>query len=255
MGSGNLDAAPSTEQILKETQRRLEERQRPPQPLEIEESRWARGANHTVFWLSKHWLALFNTLIGLYIGGAFLAPLLLRLGHESAASLLYRFYSPFCHQYPFRSWFLFGPQAAYPAQRLLQMDEMSRLYHQIVGNASIGYKVGLCQRDVAIYGGMVLIGLLYGLVRKRLAIRPLPILAFVILGMLPMLLDGGLQWLSYAVWWLLKPAWLLPHETTPFFRTLTGALFGIGLVWVGYPSINEFFEETRETLNARYGWK
>lgn len=208
-----------------------------------------------VFWLAKHWLGLFNVLMGLYVGGTFLAPVLMWLDYNSAGEILYRIYMPFCHQYPFRSWFLFGPQATYPAQQILQAQDMARLYHQVIGSPTIGYKVALCQRDVAIYGSMVLGGVAFALLRKRFKMPSLPLWAYFVFGVTPMLIDGGWQWLGYAVRWIFAPEWWTPHETTAFWRTLTGALFGLGLVALGYPSMHEYFEETRELVGKRYGWQ
>ncbi|HDQ34971.1 MAG TPA: DUF2085 domain-containing protein [Chloroflexi bacterium] len=252
MGSGHLETPPTAESIIEEAQRRLEAQQ---EAAEIAaENRWQRGMNRFVFWLSKHWLALFNVLAGLYIGGTFLAPILMKLGLTSQGELIYRLYAPFCHQYPFRSWFIFGRQWSYPALRPLQSSDMQNLFRTMIGNEQLGYKVALCQRDVAIYGAIFLGGLLYGLLRDRVKIRPIPLWSYLLFGITPMMLDGGLQWLSYFIWWLFPGVLAQPHETTAFLRTLTGALFGLGIIALGYPYMQDFFKDTYQTLHQRYHW-
>jgi uncharacterized membrane protein len=259
--SENSQAArePTTEEILEEARRRVdrraEHRPSPPEPQELSpaQRRFALRLNRMVFWLSKHWLALFNVLAGAYIGGALLAPALMEWGYEGGAQALYRFYGAFCHQYPFRSWFLFGPRAAYPAEGALTSEEMDVL-RAFLGSPTHGYKIALCQRDVAIYGIIFLAGLLYALLRRRLKLRPLPLWAYLIVGVAPMGLDGGLQLLTTIVWWVAPHLINAPYESSPLSRTVTGALFGLGSVAVVYPYMQEFFADVRTTLGQRYGW-
>jgi len=54
------------------------------------------------------------------------------------------------------------------------------------GDANVGYKVALCQRDIAIYGGILFAGLAFGALRKSL--KPLPIGLWFLLGVLPVAL-------------------------------------------------------------------
>jgi hypothetical protein len=54
-------------------------------------------------WLTRHWLALFNSVVAIYVGLPFLAPLLMREGLERPARWIYAVYSFMCHQFPFRS--------------------------------------------------------------------------------------------------------------------------------------------------------
>jgi uncharacterized membrane protein len=262
MGSGTLGDRPSSHQpssaddqtadIVSEAQRRLKARE-PEIGDEQELSPLARGivrvTQRGIYWFTKHWLAVFNTLAFLYVGGAFLAPILMHWGYPSSGHLLYRFYQPFCHQYPFRSWFLFGPQAHYPLDERLSVLEMNQL-STFVGNPEVGYKVAFCQRDVAIYGAIFLGGMLYVWLR-RIDFQALSIWVYIAVGIVPMGLDGGLQLLTYALWSL----HLIPHpyEATPLSRTITGALFGLGAVGAAYPYLEEFFQETREVLAQRYG--
>ena len=68
--------------------------------------------------LARHWLALFNTIVAVFVLLPFLAPLLMHLGLERPAAVIYLVYQPTCHQLPERSFFLFGPQGAYSVAEL-----------------------------------------------------------------------------------------------------------------------------------------
>jgi uncharacterized membrane protein len=220
----------------------------------------ALALNRGAYWISRHWLSVVNLLVALYVGIPFLAPVLMRFGPEVPARVIYRVYSAACHQMAFRSWFLFGEQSHYPlrAAGLQQVGsfeeyvedepafaeidattEFFRLWspaRSFLGNERMGYKVALCQRDVAIYLSLLAAGILFSLMRRH--IRPLRWQLFALLGGLPVALDGGYQLLSY-----LLPGVLPPHETTPLLRTMTGSLFGIGLAWLAYPQIHLGMEE------------
>lgn len=241
-----------TAEILAEAQRRVADHELPasngPNP------RTVRRLNRGVYWLAAHWVGFFNLLILLYVGGTLLAPVLMHLGADRGGNALYAFYRPFCHQYPFRSFFLFGESAAQPLQEPIPLNEMTVL-SRFVGDPQVGYKIALCQRDVAIYGMMLVAGVVYGLLRRgRRRIPPLPLWLYFAFGILPMLLDGGVQWLSYALWQFIPGLLDQPFETIPAMRALTGALFGFGVIAVGYPYLAEYFDDVLVTLEEKYGW-
>lgn len=213
------------------------------------------------FWISRHFLALLNLFVFLYVGLPFLAPVLMKAGMQKPAQAIYAVYSPLCHQFGFRSIFLFGEQPFYPlaeahvkglqtfeqATRITGADNpagIARLQaREFKGNATVGYKVALCERDVAIYGGILLFGLVFGLTGRRI-----PALHWVLWGLIglgPIGLDGFSQLFSQFNWsWL---STFLPYrESTPFLRILTGALFGISTAWFAYPYIEESMNETRQ---------
>jgi len=228
---------------------------------------WTSGDRLT-HWLSKHYLALLNALVAFYLGMAFLAPVLAEAGAVVPANLIYKAYSFICHQLPYRSWFLFGEQIYYPREAahiggVLTFNQATGLsegstaediwtVRQYIGGNGVGYKVALCQRDVAIYGSILLFGLLFSFLRKLPLKKPFPALHWVIwllLGIVPMGLDGGTQLVSQFVPGI---AWILPfRESTPFLRTLTGFLFGFTTAWFGYPLIEESFVISLEILDAK----
>ena len=218
-------------------------------------------------WISKHYLALLNLFMALYVGLPFLAPVFMKAGLTIPAKAIYTVYSPLCHQFGFRSFFLFGEQPYYPLPEarlngVITFDQItgfkdlsnptsiSRLQaREFVGNETVGYKVALCERDVAIYLGILLFGLIYGLTKRRLP--PLHWALWILFAIGPIGLDGFSQLFSQFNWpWL---ASLLPYrESTPFLRVLTGALFGIGTAWFAYPYVEESMAETRQFFVKKF---
>src|SRR5450755_4945627 len=79
----------------------------PDDSFAVRANRWALN-------LSRHRLRWLLLIIGLYVGLPFVAPTLMHFGLTGPANLIYTAYSPLCHQFSFRSWFLFGEQPAYP---------------------------------------------------------------------------------------------------------------------------------------------
>jgi uncharacterized membrane protein len=215
------------------------------------------GSDNFSAWISKHYLAVFNIFIALYLGMAFFAPVLLKVGATLPANALYRVYGFMCHELAFRSWFLFGEQAAYPrasahVDGLITYSQATGLddanlweAREFKGNDILGYKVALCQRDVAIYAGILLFGLLFAATRRR--IKSLNWVAWLILGILPIGLDGVSQLLSQ-----LPILNIIPfRESTPFLRSLTGGLFGSVTAWFGYPLVEESMRDTRLYLDGK----
>lgn len=208
--------------------------------------------DRAVLFVARHWLALLNLVIGLYVGLPFLAPVLMQAGATRPAHWIYLAYRPLCHQAAFRSWFLFGDQPAYPraiaGTDLISYEAYTGLdpndivaAREFIGNDQAGFKVALCQRDVAIYGAILLGGLVFALVRKRL--KPLPLLLWLLLGVVPLGIDGSIQLFSAL------PFWPFPYyESTPLVRTVSGALFGLANVWMAYPYLDESMTETAMAL-------
>ena len=176
--------------------------------------------NRFVHGVAKHWLLLVNVVIAAQIALPVLAPVLMTVGHTSTARLIYTLFAPLCHQLPERSFFLFGPQSSYTLQELESLvgPNVPLRYN---GSPALGYKMAICQRDVAMYLSMLLAGLAFNFVRSWL--RPLPLKAFAVLCV-PITLDGFGQLL--ALW-----------QSTPWSRVTSGALFGAACVWLAYPYI------------------
>jgi uncharacterized membrane protein len=211
-------------------------------------------ADRFIFWLARHWLAIFNTAALLYVGLPFLAPVLMQVGAERGAAIIYGLYRPLCHQLPYRSWYLFGERLFYAQEELArQVGAEALLAHGYIGDPSLGFKVALCQRDTAIYGTILIAGLIFAPLRRR--IRPLPLWAYVVFGVIPMALDGGVQLFSYALPLLIPSLHIGPLESSPLRRVVTGALFGLATVWLAYPYVEEAFSDILDVLAQRFGWE
>jgi uncharacterized membrane protein len=222
-------------------------------------SPWQRsfvlGMQRVIYWLSKHWLALANLFITLYLSLPFAAPVFMKVGWTGPARTIYAVYKPLCHQLAFRSWFLFGEEPVYPRAEYEERfgftdaawPELFAQAREFTGDETMGYKLALCERDVATYAALLLGGIGYAFLRKR-GLRPMPFWLFILVGVLPMGVDGGSQFVSLVLPWF--PA----RESVWQLRALTGALFGFSITWLAYPYIQEGMDETREMLAARYGW-
>ncbi|MFZ5822051.1 MAG: glutaredoxin family protein [Chloroflexota bacterium] len=225
------------------------------------------GADKVMFWISRHYLLMLNLIIFLYVGLPFLAPVFMQVGATIPARVVYTIYSPLCHQFGFRSFFLFGEQAFYPLkeagvsgvvdfesatglQGLHDPNAYSRLQaRQFVGDETVGYKVALCQRDVAIYAAILFFGLLFGLTGRRWP--QLHWLAWITFALGPIGLDGFSQ--LFSQFDLQALAALLPYrESTPYLRVLTGAMFGFFTAWFAYPNIEDSMAETRQFFYKKF---
>jgi len=145
---------------------------------------------------------------------------------------------------------LFGEQAYYPRELagiegVITYEELADTHEidlfaarDFTGNPVTGYKVALCERDVAIYLFMLLFGLAFWASGRR--IKSIPWYLWVILGLGPMGLDGFSQLPSLAAG---LPDWLPLRESTPLMRTLTGGMFGWMTAWYLFPMLEESARE------------
>ena len=132
------------------------------------EARISAAINRLAAWVARHWLALFNLAVAVFIGLPFLAPVLMEAGPTGPARAIYLVYAPTCHQLPERSFF-FGPHIT-PSVADLEASHaipagQSIIQHmalRFTGTPDTGYKVAMCERDTAIYGAILLNGLLFG---------------------------------------------------------------------------------------------
>ena len=222
----------------------------------IERSERLNGADRFGFWLSKHFMLLFNLIVMIYIGLPFLAPVFMKIGASGAAKVIYTIYSLLCHQLPFRSFFLFGEQPFYPRELahisgVLSYEQVTNQSvinlveaRKFIGNDLMGFKMALCERDMAIYGAILLFGLIFSISSRK--IKPLPWYLWIVLGLLPIGIDGFSQLPGLLQNHL--PAWVVVRESTPLLRVITGGLFGFSTAWYVYPILQETMSETRMVL-------
>lgn len=214
-----------------------------------------RVKNLIGIFLSKNYPLLIAGLLLLFVGGSVLAPVLASSGKTKVANNLYNIYSVFCHQLAFRSFFIFGDQSAYPRE-LAKIRELTTYEEQfndpflnvenarkVIGDVKSGYKIALCERDLAIYSALGLSALAFQVLKKK--VKPIPWYWWFIFALIPIAIDGFSQLPGISSGW---PAWLPRRESTPFLRVLTGTLFGgvTGLYML--PLMEDSLKETRYML-------
>lgn len=223
------------------------------------------GADKFSIWFSRRYMLVFTLIIFFYVGLPVLAPVLMKAGARTPANIIYKMYSPLCHQFGFRSFFLFGEQPYYPLSEtgitgeetgLLDFETATGITHlhdansptrwdarAYQGNEKVGYKMALCERDMGIYGGMLLFAIIFWVTGHR--IPPLHWALWLLIGLGPVGLDGFSQIISQFEF--SSFATILPYrESTPFLRTFTGFLFGFSTAWFGFPYVEESMREARQ---------
>ncbi len=238
--------------------------------------RFRIGANRAVLWLSRHWAAVLSAFFILYVGLPFMAPVAMIGGAEGVAQTIYQIYNPLCHQFSFRSFFLFGDQFVYPRAKAGIEDlgsfedyasrdphfegvDVSQLDGYLIyadeyfyGNEEMGYKVAYCERDIAIYGTIALLSLVYPILKRSgVKVPYLPLWGYLLIALVPIGLDGFSQLLANPPFNGLGLGILPDRESTPLLRVLTGFLFGLGNVWLAYPYLDESFAETVELIETK----
>jgi len=189
--------------------------------------------DHFLNFISAHWLFFVCLGMGLYVGLPWLAPIFAALGWWGLAQPIYVLYAVFCHQLPERSAILFG------------------------------YEVATCWRCVALYGGILLFGILFGIARDHKVPwlqwlrRPLRWYWFVLM-LMPIFLDGITHMLGY------RDGLLGDDDVTfgNFFigsqlfslnwilRIATGLLAALGTAWFIFPRMSRVIEESQDVQQA-----
>jgi uncharacterized membrane protein len=223
---------------------------------------WAIKMNKLIHRMSRNWLRIVIVVLIVYVSLPFAAPTMMELGMEDSARFIYKIYGPFCHQFGFRSFFLYGDQAVYPRENtgtsltpfesyVSDLDDFAKVDFEefdielimaarlFIGNEQMGYKVTLCERDISIYIALLIGALIYSRPKIRRKIRPVPIWLYLFLGLAPIGLDGFSQLFGY------PPFEIWPErETLPIFRVVTGSLFGIMNAWLAFPYLDRAFYDT-----------
>lgn len=207
------------------------------------------------------WITLFGVLAGGYVLLPFLAPALMAIGWTGPAKAIYFVYSFLCHQLPERSYFLFGQKLSYSLPEIQAAWKNSTnplILRQFIGNPIMGWKVAWSDRMVSMFTSIWIFGLLWYPVRKRLPTLPIWGLA---LFLLPMALDGTSHFISdfwgigqgfrdtnlwlgiltnhiFASTFYAGDAW---GSFNSLMRLLTGVSFGLGIIWFGFPYLNDSF--------------
>lgn len=164
----------------------------------------ARSLERAAQWGLQHWLLLLNSGAVLYAGLPWLSPLAKASGHPLLGDLLFRLYTPLCHQLAARSF------------------------------VCLGHQVAFCHRCTAMYISIAVGGLLFAALRRWLPPRSLRLAGLLLL---PIALDGG----SHLLDDVLGLGWRGGGDAigTPNFwlRMFTGALVGLAALLVVYPRL------------------
>ena len=162
--------------------------------------------DRVIYRVSRRWLFIVNSIFFVHVMTLLLAPVLVANGQSDLAKPIYLFNGLFCHQ---------------------RADRSFKLY---------GEKMACCQRCAAIYGSIMLVGLIYALLRGRLRRPSVPELAMLAM---PVVVDGTAQLLG--LW-----------QSTAGSRVLTGSLLGFGLCWFLLPYLEAGFERMRLQIEALF---
>jgi uncharacterized membrane protein len=220
---------------------------------------------------SRNWLLVFSMIYGVYVFLPFLAPVFMEIGWEKPARLIYFMYSTVCHQLPQRSYFLFGANVTYPLNEIQSAWKMTLNpfeLRQFIGSASMGWKVAWSDRMVSMYTSILLFAWIWWPLRRK--INALPLWG-LLLFMIPMAIDGtshlvsdfsGLgqgfrdsnQWLAVLTSNYFPSVFYHGDGLGSFnswMRLITGVLFGLGLVWFGFPHLEKYFNEIAHVVEKR----
>jgi len=233
-----------------------------------------------VIWLDRlilafgrHWLLVVIILLGVWVGLPLLAPVFMQLGWNQAANLIYTLYATQCHQLPQRSFFLFGQQPMYSLGEIQAAWENTNdplILRQFVGNEVMGWKVAWSDRMVAMYTSLLVFGLVWAWRSRRP--KPLPWWGLVLL-LVPMAADGGAHMVSDLAgigqgfrdsngWLAALTGYSLPStfyagdnlgSFNSWMRLVSGLLFGLGVVWFGFPYLAAGFDSIRQELERKLG--
>jgi uncharacterized membrane protein len=172
-------------------------------------SRFARviiALDRIIYRVARRWLFAANSVFFVHVMTLILAPAFVARGHAGLAKPIYAYYGLFCHQRADRSFTV------------------------------LGEKMACCQRCAAIYGSIMLVGLIFALVRGRVR---RPSLIEVALLAMPVAVDGGAQ---------LAGLW----ESTPATRVLSGSFLGVAICWLLLPYLETGFAQIQERLETLF---
>jgi len=226
-----------------------------------------------VYWLSRYWIIVVGSCFGLYVILPFLAPVLMHIGWSWLGKAIYFVYSFLCHQLPQRSYFLFGPKFSYSLSEIQDAwpyTNNSLVLRQLLGNPQMGWKTAWSDRMIAMFTSMWIFSLIYGIISTH--IKPLPLWGLILL-LLPIAIDGTTHFVSdlsgIGLGFRDSNLWLATLTRSAFppsfyngdawgsFNSLmrlgSGILFGLGLVWFGFPYLESAFSSSAALLENKEG--
>lgn len=228
--------------------------------------------NRLSYRISRHWMVFFSMIYGLYVGLPFLAPVLMAGGYISPGRMIYTVYSFLCHQLPERSFFLFSPKIMFSLAEIQanwQVTNNPLILRQFIGNSELGWKVAWSDRMVFMYTSILVFAWIWWILRNRI---PKISWKVLLLFLLPMAIDGtthtisdlfGLHqgfrdsniWLAeitrnvFATNFYAGDAW---GSFNSIMRMVSGILFGAGVVWFGFPYLEDYFNDQAAWIKHKF---
>jgi uncharacterized membrane protein len=222
----------------------------------------------------RHWLALLLAPMLIFGAVPFLAPVAMAAGWTAGGDVIFWLYSPFCHQLPQRSWFLFGEKLTYTLGEINQVFPYSDAWtlRRFYGTPEMGWKVAWSDRMISFYTLTPVFGLLYALLRQlHVPVQPLS-LRGLLWTLAPIVVDGLTHLLNdslvgdYSSGFRDTNAWLavLTANSFPGFyagdslgtfnwwmRLLTGVLAAWGVAFSVFPFLDQIIGEEAKRYCAR----
>ncbi len=218
--------------------------------------------------ITRYWFLVANMLTITILAVAILAPTFMAEGMISAGHRTYKLLAPHNHQLPQRSYFLFsaaGGVQTYSKEQLIFFGADPDNLEAFLGSPELGYKTALNHRMMAIFIAILGGGLVWGFTGQRpcitfylLVILAIPMLAD---GLSHMISDNGDTDFRQTNEWAVAltggafPAAFYQGTTLGtlnwWLRTLTGTLFGLGLVWWLYSYLSAQFKPVRAKIEPR----
>jgi uncharacterized membrane protein len=177
----------------------------------------------------------------------------LAFGSNPAADTLYNdVFVYFCHQKISRSLCLFqGPDGYFIADCTPQDGTYVPNDSQQIAathDGVPGYKLPVCARDIAIYLAMLLAGIAYPFL-SRLDRRIFPDPLYLVMALIPIGVDGGLQLLSNLG---INLPFIGMYESTNLMRLLTGFIAGAVIPFYLLPILNRILsKESGKPLKSK----
>ncbi|MFH1685848.1 MAG: DUF2085 domain-containing protein [Candidatus Micrarchaeota archaeon] len=167
----------------------------------------------------------------MFIGITLAVPI---LSFENDMTVAYDVFGPLCHQKLSRSFCVFQEEGSMWIDNCSPQDgqfinsNIDRELIKVIKGDAIGFKMPLCSRDMGLYGAMLLAGLIYPFVRK-LEDKTLYPSIFLIVALVPIGLDGGVQ--------IISELGLFPivYESTNIIRLATGTIAGFAATFYALP--------------------
>ncbi|MBS3067822.1 DUF2085 domain-containing protein [Candidatus Micrarchaeota archaeon] len=183
---------------------------------------------------------IFTAIMAILVFLIFYTPYLALAGNAFADWLYNPGFSWACHQKISRSLCMFKDSngnyfiADCIKQTSSYVQNDNRIIRTTNERGEVGYKMPVCSRDIAIYGAMLIAAVIYPFMRK-LDDKNVPPSMYLLLALVPIGLDGGLQLLSE-----LGIQMFGAYESTNLIRMVTGAIAGFELPFYIFPLWNYY---------------